>query len=133
MSGLYEEPVRIRPHHGLCAAFFIGKGYSSVFTDNMSKVTGYLAGKDPYIVLTGGADVICAGCPNLTDGVCSGSKAERYDDSVLSVCGVSYGNKMRWKEFSGAVSEKIINAGRLAEICGDCQWYGICGSIAGNS
>ncbi len=33
-----KEPLKLRAHHGMCLAFFEGKGYSSAFTENMGKV-----------------------------------------------------------------------------------------------
>ena len=27
--------IRLRPHHGMCLAYFEGKGYSDDFTENM--------------------------------------------------------------------------------------------------
>ena len=32
-----KEPLKLRAHHGMCLAFFEGKGYSSAFTENMEK------------------------------------------------------------------------------------------------
>ena len=32
------EPVRLRPHHGLCMAYFAGEGYSPGFSRHMGEV-----------------------------------------------------------------------------------------------
>ena len=31
-------PYYLRPHHGLCIAFFEGKGYNQKFVENMTNV-----------------------------------------------------------------------------------------------
>lgn len=125
-NSLHDIPMKIRPHHGLCTAFFQGEGYSGDFTENMGKITALLSEENPQIIIAEGADEICRRCPNLSDGVCSGEKAERYDRTVLELCGFSCGSEMSWKDLSGAVREKIISCGKLSSVCGDCQWFYIC-------
>lgn len=125
MSG-QPEILRIRPHHGLCTAFFRGEGYSGDFVKNMAEIIGLLERNDPKVIISEGADDICKKCPNLSDGICSGEKSDRYDRTVLEICGLSSGREMKWRDFSHLVQEKIISAGRLPEVCRDCQWFFIC-------
>ena len=40
-----KDPYIIRAHHGMCVAFFQGKGYSSEFTYHMSKIIEQLEKK----------------------------------------------------------------------------------------
>lgn len=118
---------KIRPHHGLCTAFFEGRGYSADFTENMTKIIGVMEKDDPEITLADGADDICRCCPHNKEGMCNSSvKTDKYDKAVLELCGFSAGDKMRWREFSGAVYEKIIAAGKLESVCGGCSWQDIC-------
>ncbi len=128
MSG-QPEILRIRPHHGLCTAFFRGEGYSGDFVKNMAEVIRLLEKGDPKVIISEGADDICKRCPNLIGGICSGEKSDRYDRAVLEICGLSYGREMNGKDLSRLVREKIISAGRLSEVCGDCQWFFICISV----
>lgn len=128
MCGNLPEPVRIRPHHGLCTAFFKGEGYSGDFVKNMSRIVDFLSENDPRIILAKSADEICRECPNLSGGECSGMKASRYDEKVLELCGAAYGAEMSWTEFSQLVRKKIISADLLSEVCGDCIWANICGA-----
>lgn len=121
-----DLPLKIRPHHGLCTAFFRGEGYSGEFTENMGKVIAFLSENDPCIVITEGADAICEGCPNLAGGACSGEKSARYDKAVLEMCGFSCGTEISWKAFSDSVRENIILQGKLPQVCADCQWFYIC-------
>ena len=118
----------VRPHHGLCGIFFMGKGYSGEFVENMSAVLDLLCESDPPIKLTVGADNICCRCPNNVEGICeTADKVTRYDNAVLKLCGLSDGDVLRWGEFRAKVREKIISPGLLSEVCGDCMWFYICG------
>ncbi|MDE6781753.1 MAG: DUF1284 domain-containing protein [Ruminococcus sp.] len=112
---------RIRPHHGLCVNFFEGKGYSRDFTDNMTAVIKLLDSENPIVEITTEHDIICQCCP------CTGchDKALTYDLKVIEICGLS--GEVRWKDLRKVVSEKIIHSGRLKEVCGNCQWFCICG------
>lgn len=112
---------KIRPHHALCINFFEGKGYSPEFTANMTAVIKVLESENPVVEITTGHDVICRCCP-CTD--CHG-KALSYDLKVLDICGIS-GNIL-WKDLKKIIYKKIISAGKLLEICGNCQWFSICG------
>lgn len=119
---------KIRPHHGLCTAFFEGKGYSGDFVRNMANVIEVLERENPEIILTVGEDIICANCPNNRTYIChSSEKVAEYDNAVLEMCGLSAGDIVCWSNFRETAFEKIISAGRLCEVCGDCQWYHICG------
>lgn len=123
---------KLRPHHGMCFAFFQGKGYSPAFTENMRTMKEAL-NKDPEVVLVCGGDDVCARCPNFQAGECrdaasgeSSGKAEDYDRQVLSCCGLTEGTKIRWKAFSKLVQDKILLAGKRETICGDCKWNELC-------
>lgn len=118
---------KLRPHHALCIRFFEGKGYSEDFVRNMTEIIFLLGSDDPQVTPTIGADIICAACPNNTNGKCSTEeKVSRYDKSVTELCAVPSGETLRWSELSDIVFRNIIAAGRLSEICADCCWYGIC-------
>lgn len=115
---------RIRAHHGMCLLFFRGEGYSGEFVENMARRKAALA-ENPGIILTVGADDICAACPNRATEACA-EKAARYDREVLRRCGLSPGERMPYREFSRRVIESILHPNLREEICGDCQWSGLC-------
>ncbi|MBD5513833.1 MAG: DUF1284 domain-containing protein [Lachnospiraceae bacterium] len=117
---------RIRAHHGMCFSFFKGKGYSGEFTENMWAMKEKLQ-EDPQVILLKEADDVCVHCPNNQSGksTCL-EKAKRYDRQVLTYCGLEVGVEMRWKDFENLVRENILDAGRREEICGDCEWSGLC-------
>ena len=116
----------IRPHHGMCLAFFIGNGYSGGFTAHMQEMLDlFMEGAD--VCLTVKTDEICSACPNNSQGICEAAeKVKRYDDAVLAECGLKEGQELAFLEFTEAVQKKIIQNGKRLEICGDCQWNRIC-------
>lgn len=121
-----KQPYSIRPHHGLCLSFFKGKGYSGAFVANMARVKGALE-ENPLICLAGGADDICAACPNNTSGRCeSEEKVMHYDREVLRRCGLSVGQSMPYRELEERVRRDILLPGQREAVCGDCQWNGLC-------
>lgn len=129
---------RIRAHHGMCFAFFRGKGYSGAFTENMWRMKERLE-QNPDVVLLQETDDVCAQCPNNQNGRCISTvteqasglllppeKAAGYDSQVFACCGLVPGVRMKWKDFESLVRERILEAGRRETICGDCQWNALC-------
>ena len=118
--------ILLRPHHGMCLAFFEGKGYSDGFTVHMGETLKRLQ-KNPYIRLVLHTDEICSACPNNKNGTCvSDEKVLGYDRMVLETTGFTEGRKIPFVEFAGMVQENISAAGHREEICGDCEWNTIC-------
>lgn len=131
-EGRHNMIYKIRAHHGMCFAFFRGKGYSGAFTQNMWEMKEKL-NENPEIVLLLGADDVCACCPNNQNGKCisadsglSSGKAEAYDRQVLACCGLREGMTMRWKDFAESVRTHILVPGKREKICGDCEWSELC-------
>ncbi len=124
MSG---ERIVLRAHHGMCLAYFIGEGYSGGFTAHMGRVLAALKPDTP-VRLAASVDAVCAACPNNAGGVCvSGGKAAGYDREVLERCGLEAGAELAFGVFTALVQERILGPGLRREICGSCQWDGICG------
>lgn len=116
----------IRAHHGLCIAFFEGKGYSSDFTKNMRDIISALD-ENPYITITSDLDVICVKCPNNQNSKCEcAPKVSQYDQAVLTQCHIKSGDSMPWMDFKNVIYTQIINANKMRTICTDCQWSSIC-------
>ncbi|MDE5575973.1 MAG: DUF1284 domain-containing protein [Oscillospiraceae bacterium] len=126
MSELKDSPLR--PHHLLCTEFFRGYGYSDDFTANMSAVIAELNAADPTVRLTADTDIVCLKCPHNKDGRCDTyEKVLRYDLAVLDLLGLHENHTATWSELKKAAREKIISAGKLENVCGDCAWFYICG------
>lgn len=123
---LNKERVRLRPHHGLCLGFFEGYGYSDGFSRNMEAVLNSLEA-ETVVEIAEGHDSICVNCPNQ-DTDCP--NAAIYDRRVLELCGLRTGQELTWSEFQNRVREHVLEAGRLAEVCGNCKWFSICGKKA---
>lgn len=121
-----EDTVVLRPHHGLCLAYFIGNGYSETFSAHMESML-HLFLKNIPVRLKLSTDVICLACPNCREGNCiSMEKVRQYDRAVLDLCYISEGTKLNFLDFAGIIQDKIILAGVRESICGDCQWNRIC-------
>ena len=121
------DDYRIRAHHGMCLAFFEGKGYSSEFTKHMGEMKRLLS-ENPVVSIVAETDDICSFCPNNEKGSCTSlKKVAGYDHAVLSLCGLRAGAKIPFKVFEKLVDERILSAGRRKEICAGCQWEDICG------
>ena len=118
--------ICLRPHHGMCLAYFEGKGYSDGFTVNMQKMLDFFEkGTDIELIVSG--DEICKKCPNLKEGSCvSAGLVESYDRKVLEACGLSEKTQMTFREFVDNVQKNVIESGKREEICGNCQWNEIC-------
>ena len=106
----------LRPHHGMCFQFYEGKGYSADFTDHMGRVIKeFEADPEQKVVLRSETDIVCENCPNNEGGVCTTQdKVLRYDREVLKACGLCDGSVISFREFSGIVRNKIIDAVREA-------------------
>ncbi len=118
--------MKLRAHHGMCLAFFEGKGYNNAFTENMAKIQADMK-KDTVLTIIDGADVICHSCPRLQEEVCSGQEQTgTYDRKVLAYCGIEQNAILTWQAFSALISERIFRAGKRKEICGSCGWSYLC-------
>lgn len=119
--------IALRPHHILCLGFFRGKGYDGAFVRNMAGVLASLT-PDTVVRLVAGHDVLCAACPNRGEDC---PNAAVYDSRVLELCGLEAGQRLPWGRLRQAVEENILSPGRLASVCGDCQWAALCGGDGG--
>ena len=123
-----EDNMKLRPHHALCAQFFTGKGYSEAFVEHMRAVLSELDRNNAKMTLIDGCDAICAGCPNANNGVCeTEEKVRGIDRRAVETMGVRYGDTMPWHELCALAKDRIIAAGKLKDVCRDCEWIGICG------
>lgn len=121
------DEILLRPHHALCIGFFEGKGYSSAFTEHMSEIIKKLKEPGQYVKLADNEDEICQECPNyLEDGCSQKKKVQRYDQSVVDMTDVSYGELIKFTRLQELVESHIMAAGRFQEVCRDCGWAFIC-------
>lgn len=121
-----EESVPVRPHHGMCLAYFKGRGYSDGFSRHMQEMLD-LFEKNVKICLVKDTDEICSACPNNQSGNCSSAgQVSDYDQAVLLECGLEEGAEMPFLEFAKKVQEAIILTDKRTGICGSCQWNFIC-------
>ena len=121
-----NEPLPLRPHHGMCMAYFVGHGYSDAFSAHMAALLEDLTPETP-IRLTTATDAICGPCPNNNEGLCNKPElVAAYDRSVLTLCGLGEGYILSFGCFTRLVQERILASGLRPAICGGCQWNDIC-------
>lgn len=127
---MWDKPLPLRPHHGLCMAFFQGKGYSDGFTAALASRLLELEGTDRLVLLTVGTDAVCAPCPHNCGGICNAAdKVASYDRHVLNRCGLEEHAVLPFSAFTRLVQERILDAGVRREICGSCQWDSLCSTV----
>jgi len=118
--------IKLRAHHGLCIAFFEGKGYDDNFVKNMRDVIVTFT-QNPNVTIVAAEDIVCVACPNNNNGICDCSeKVDRYDKAVLRLCDMRSNSILSWEAYKALVKRKIIETGKLSTVCGDCQWAYIC-------
>ena len=123
--------MKLRAHHLLCLPNFIGEGYNSDFTANMAEQKRRLTREGAFL-LTGGADDLCAACPNRQgEGCRTQEKVARYDAAVCRLLSLQPGGRYDFAALEKRVREDIFEKGRLGEICGDCAWYELCARLTG--
>ena len=99
-SGLDDVVIPLRPHHGMCLAYFKGMGYSDGFSVHMQEMLEIFQ-KGAKIRLHADTDEICSACPNNEKGYCSSfSLVEKYDIAVLELCGLENGQIMDFDAFT---------------------------------
>ena len=90
----FIKNIPLRPHHGMCLAYFKGEGYSDGFSAHMQEMLDIFQ-KGAKIQLHADTDEICSACPNNEKGCCSSfSLVEAYDNAVLELCGLENGQIM---------------------------------------
>ena len=118
--------IPLRPHYGMCLAYFKGEGYSDGFSAHMQEMLDIFE-KGAKIQLHADTDEICSACPNNEKGCCSSfSLVEKYDKAVLELCSLENGQVMDFQTFTDIVQKEILASGKRKEICGECQWNSIC-------
>ncbi len=123
--------MKLRAHHLLCLPNFIGEGYSDTFTVNMAARKRQLAAEGGF-TLAEGADELCAACPHRRGEACeTQDKVSRYDAAVRRLLGLEPGKTYSAAALEERVRTEIFEKHRLAEICGDCEWYPLCARLCG--
>ena len=124
---MWDKPLHLRPHHGLCMAFFQGEGYSGGFVAALARRLEELEGTEQPVFLKVETDAVCSGCPHNQNGCCdTAEKVAAYDRAVLEQCGLEEGTVCAFSDFTRLVQERIMTPGLRRQICGDCQWDGLC-------
>lgn len=123
--------MSLRIHHLLCIPLFVGHGYSGSFCENMAHMIRRLEeNQDAPLTAVCGADMICAGCPNLTaEGACksSGVQVEQKDAALAECFDIKPGCVYTYRTLRRMAAEKLT--GEIFDgSCKNCEWYaqGLC-------
>lgn len=122
MSG--QAPIRLRPHHLLCALGFEGKGYSDGFTTNMGALVARLnaSGGATEVVIAPAADDICAPCPHRRGTGCTEQgRIDTLDARHAAALALEPGARLSWSAAQARIRERVA-PGALARLCAGCQW-----------
>ncbi len=120
--------MNLRPHHLLCIQKFTGHGYDTDFTEHMKSIVSELK-DNPHtqITVTHGCDDLCKKCPNNINGNCTSlEKTALMDNSVLSICNLTYGENILWEKAMSKARELILKTDKFNSICAACQWFELC-------
>lgn len=122
---------KFRAHHIICTSLYEGKGYSGAFCENMTSIVERLrSDPDEALLLVAEPDMICANCPNRTDGnECSENhnRVVDKDRRVIEQFGLKENEVYTYREMCrharGAMTEAFF-----MENCGKCDWrrQGLC-------
>ena len=119
--------MEIRPHHVLCAHFFIGKGYDEQFVEHMKKTLAALNHSGAAVTLTSECDELCRQCPNNQNGVCDADcKVRAIDRRVIEALWIHFGETVLWSDLYLLAERRILEPGMLKDVCRDCEWIALC-------
>ncbi|WP_458793016.1 DUF1284 domain-containing protein [Yoonia sp. MH D7] len=129
--------VRLRAHHLLCILTYIGKGYSPVFTDNMTVIAGRISAGE-IIEIVDGPDEICA--PRLAEANahCSDDSVYNRDLQAAKDVGkilqvpVHTGAELSLDKGSLRLLRSAFSQNQVRSACNDCQWGELCTHISLN-
>lgn len=122
---------KLRIHHLLCIPLFRGYGYSDGFCANMARVIRELeANAEEPLEAVCGADMICAGCPNLTsEHTCrtSGKNVEKKDRQLAEALGIEAGGTYTYRTLMKRAAQRLTEE-IFTDSCENCQWFsnGLC-------
>lgn len=122
---------RLRVHHLLCSALFVGKGYSDAFIANMKQVVDMLFSEEQEenIILVTKPDLICSACPNQVEGACvlDDNNVVSKDEALAEALGLFCNHRYRKEEILRLVREHLTKE-IFETSCHRCRWYreGLC-------
>jgi len=118
-------PLKLRPHHFLCALGFEGRGYSSLFIENFRQIVDCLRSPqgDAYLIeVIDETDSICLVCPNRRGSAClSQKKIESLDQRHGEALDIKSGDILSWGEAKTKISQNISRS-VFHQICKGCLW-----------
>jgi len=120
----------LRAHHVMCVTTFAGKGYSTGFVREMTRVWRAIRdGSVAQVLVTAEADPVCHACPHLRD--VENPESCRFQASVASrdrrmieAMGWTEGQPVDLVQALEVVHESHTDL--MARVCIGCEWVPIC-------
>lgn len=128
--------VGLRGHHLLCILTFARRGYDGGFVENFDRVIERIGGGEEVLVIEGPDDV-CG--PMLASEAphCHLPRVRDRDASALASVSTVLGRPVAVGDRLSLTPEQVrrlrdgFAAGTVRAACADCEWSGLCSSIAG--
>lgn len=127
--------IRLRAHHLLCILTYVGKGYSPVFTANLTVIAGRLA-EGEEIMIVKGPDDICAPLFDDPASHCHRDSVTERDRAAAQAIGkllarpVLPGNRFVLDQDLLRQLRKAFSAEDFRTACRGCEWNDFCVGIA---
>lgn len=125
--------IKLRPHHLLCMLTYIGKGYTTVFTENFTALMQEINAGAKDIEIVQGIDDICAtriNNPLDSDCHCYEDRIQDRDTQAMSDLGISYGDIITLSREKLAKMREDFKTGKIRTACQSCQWQDLCTTVA---
>ncbi|MDO4567541.1 MAG: DUF1284 domain-containing protein [Clostridia bacterium] len=120
--------IRLRAHHILCLAQFVGKGYDERFTAYVSALPRALRSERSIIITAAEPDEMCLHCPNMSGGRCLLGECDvaAKDAAALTVLELTAGSACTVDELNSKLGALSLESYEL--VCGGCRWQneGVC-------
>ncbi len=129
--------VFLRPHHLLCMLTYVGKGYTPAFVSGYDAIIARLNAGET-IVLQCGPDDICKPMLGLQSCHCHNDTVRKRDAAALHSISDSLGRTLETGQSLELDANDVgrlriaFRAGSVRTACAGCEWYALCGRIAGN-
>lgn len=122
---MQKVELKIRPHHLLCIANFVGKGYNDEFVANLKNIIKRLNNDECFEVVND-LDSICITCPKQNGKVCDQQfKVAKLDHKSQELLAVAIGDILSWGQVRHLIKAKLDKQ-NFSIICSECEWVSLC-------
>lgn len=125
--------IRLRAHHLLCLATYVGKGYTPAFADNYDRIVARLLAGEP-LELVDGPDDICQPLLAEAEPHCHKASVIERDrlawDSLDPLLSLEENGQLTLAPAAMAELRTVFRLGTIRSACAGCEWSDLCDSVA---